>query len=310
MTLPSRVPGAPVLRVDLHTHSQYSDGLLSPVQLCALAGKTGLTHIALCDHDTLQGLRPMEAAVAAHNQARTESPLASTKAHSLTFFPGVELSTGAEGGIHLLGYGVQPQARGLARHMEQMAALRRQRFDAMLQQLSSLRIVIPPESLPAPGHHALGRAHLARALVRLGVVPTPSHAFDRFLARGRPAYVPYPHLSPSQAIQLLCQAGAVPVLAHPCRIPLEGPALFGLIASLQQEGLAGVEVYHPSASRRDIRALEGFARRHSLLVTGGSDYHGDTGHRATLGKLPPGWSHMPEDLAALMERMSISAFPA
>ena len=130
---------------------------------------------------------------------------------------------------------------------------------------------IPRELLPEAdaADMPIGRPHIARALIRLGVVNTMEQAFDRYLGEGKPAYVTLEHLSAEQAVKLLLGASAVPVLAHPIRIGLPSQVLEAFIGFLQGIGLQGLEVYHPSASARDVRALDSLARRNGLLVTGG-----------------------------------------
>jgi len=284
-----------VTMIDLHVHSAYSDGLLSPEALCALALHKRLRAIALCDHDTTDGLALMVAMVDTLN--RTEE--------RLVFLPAVELSTGDEGRIHMLGYGVNTSSKPLQLAMAEIRQDRITRGHRMMEALAALGISIPPELLP--DEHTvgmpIGRPHVARALIQLGVVNTMEQAFDRYLAVGKPAYVPLKHLPTVEAIGLLLSAGAVPVLAHPMRIGLESQLLESLIHSLQNAGLRGMEVFHPSASHGDVHILQGIARRNGLLVTGGSDFHGDRGSRAQIGVLPAGWQTWQNDLAALLAAM-------
>ncbi|MEA5014043.1 MAG: PHP domain-containing protein [Candidatus Limiplasma sp.] len=286
---------------DLHVHSTHSDGRYPPRQLCGLAAGAGLTHLALCDHDTLSGLEPMERAL---------EELAESKAGAgeppLVFLPGVELSTGSTGNTHVLGYGVQTGSAELQEALLESKARRLKRFQVTLERLEELGLRIPPELLPPSSGGPLGRAHAARALMGMGAVRTMNEAFDRYLGNGRPAYVPYRRMGTREAVKLLRRVGAVPVLAHPCRIGLPQPALFALVESLQEAGLQGLEVYHPSASKEQIAALEAYARRRGLLVTGGSDFHGDQG-AGDIGKLPQGWHTQGEDVAALMACMSTAA---
>jgi len=281
--------------IDLHVHSAYSDGLLSPEALCALALQKRLRAIALCDHDTTDGLAPMATMVNTLNQAEER----------LAFLPAVELSTGDEGRIHVLGYGVNPLSEPLQQAMAELRRNRVTRGHRMVQALAGLGITVPSEMLPDERFEGLpiGRPHIARALLQLGIVNTMEQAFDRYLAQGKPAYVPLKHLSTVEAIELLLSAGAVPVLAHPMRIGLEFQLLEALIISLQTSGLRGLEVFHPSASHGDVRILQSIARRHGLLVTGGSDFHGDRGSRAKIGTFPAGWTTWQNDLAALLVAM-------
>lgn len=287
------------VKPDLHVHSVFSDGVHDPAALCGLAEKARLTHIALCDHDTIEGLMPMKNAVDAVNRRREKE----FGPGRLEFLPAVELSAGMDGRTHVLGYGAGLEARALHQALDEAATRRRERFQEMVERLKKLGITLPKEMLPQDKNRPVGRAHLARILVAMGVVRTIRQAFERFLGEGKPAYVPYRHLSAAEAVSLLRDAGTVPVLAHPMRMKLENEALFEMVRSLQGAGLLGLEVYHPSNSQRSIRALESFARRQELLVTGGSDFHGDPGVNAHLGKLPAGWSRCGDDVDQLIARM-------
>lgn len=282
--------------IDLHTHSTYSDGLLSPEALCALAIKKRLNTLALCDHDTTDGLAP--AAAAAQALSQPERPL--------LLIPSLELSTGSEGRTHILGYGVDAGNAALRQAIATLRSLRLERGARMVEALRALGIEVPAALLPGAGASgmAVGRPHVARALVAMRVVGSMQQAFDRYLAEGRPAYVPLSHLSATDAVALLRQAGAVPVLAHPARLDMPPQLLEALVEALQNAGLQGLEAYHPSAVRAKAHALEAMARRRGLLVTGGSDFHGDRGTRAKLGGLPSGWHAWAEDLAALQAAMA------
>jgi len=288
-----------VTQTDLHVHSTFSDGLLSPQELCALAHKKHIRVIALCDHDTMDGLASMRAEVAKLNE----------RGGDLRLIPSVELSTGPNGNTHILGYGAHPDSAPLQEAIAMLRQNRASRGRAMLEALARQGIRIPPERLPAddaPGR-PLGRPHVARALVSMGAVTTVEQAFQRYLTPGKPAYVPLEHLSTQAAVALLVSAGAVPVLAHPMRMNLPPHLLEALIGSLIPLGLMGLEVFHPSASRGDVRMLETMARRLRLLVTGGSDFHGDRGARAKLGGLPSGWAQCTGDVEALLAAIAAQA---
>jgi len=287
------------MQADLHVHSSYSDGLLTPEALCALALKKHVSVMALCDHDTTDGLAPMAQAIAKANAGGEQ----------LRLIPSVELSTGATGSTHILGYGVHPDSEPLRLAMAALRRNRASRGQAMVDALGRLGLQIPPELLPndATAGMPIGRPHIARALVQIGAVQTVEQAFERYLTPGKPAYVPLEHLSTEQAVTMLSTARAVPVLAHPMRINLPPQVLEALIISLIPAGLRGMEVFHPSASRSDTRMLESMARRHALLVTGGSDFHGERGVRAKLGGLPSGWCCCDSDVAALQAAVDAAA---
>ena len=277
--------------VDLHVHSRYSDGLFSPEELAARAVRGGIGQIALCDHDTLEGIQPMKRAVAARLLPGGKR---------MRFFPSLELSTG-DGNTHVLGYGADTENAVLLRTLEEIRRSRLTRMEEMLERLETLGIHLPEERrarLLVPG---TGRAHLARELVGMGLVSTVAQAFDRYLGTGKPVYVPRKCPTTLEGVALLKAAGAAPVLAHPYRLGLETAAIYSFLLSLKEAGLTGVEAWHPSANRTQAMELDRFARRNGLLVTGGSDFHGDANTQVSLGHMPSGWNTCREDAQLLFD---------
>lgn len=278
--------------VDLHIHSNYSDGLSTVSALCALAERSGVQTFALSDHDTTDGLNPIQSAL--EEVSRDVRPI--------DFIPAIELSSGDDGLTHVLGYGIRPGAEPLE---SELTALRRKRAERSLETLELLDRLLGTElakEIPSGERDAepvLGRMHAARLLVQRGVVRTLDEAFQRYLGVGKPAYLPLRHIATEEAIRILSRSGAVPVLAHPVRIGF----LYGepgeKLARLKAAGLMGVEVFHPSASNPDVRRLYELAREYGMLVTGGSDFHGDWGIRSKIGQYPPGWQTWEQDLNAL-----------
>lgn len=282
--------GCPFPLVDLHVHSVFSDGLKTPDELCAMAAKAGVAHIALCDHDSVNGLPAMREAAAKHG---------------LSMIPGVEISTGRGGKMHILCYGENVESPQMKAFLESMAQERTGRAAAMMEKLANEGIHVPKERraelLAMP---SVGRAHIARELIAMGVVNTMPQAFDRWLLEGRPAYVPRAELATAQTVEKLRAMRVVPVLAHPMRSGLEPTALHAFLHSLIECGLAGVEAWHPSANARAARVLDRLSRQENLLVTGGSDYHGDPGSTVRIGHLPAGWPARQNDLSALKSAIS------
>ena len=181
---PLSVPG-----VDLHLHSTFSDGLKTPQELCELARKAGAAHLALCDHDTVSGLPAMRKACAEYG---------------IAMIPGVEISTGQGGKMHVLCYGANVESAEMKAFLDDLARERTARARTMMDLLAREGIVIPEdrrEELLA--HPTVGRAHIARELIALGVVHTMQQAFDRYLLSGRPAYVPRAQLSTADAVSML-----------------------------------------------------------------------------------------------------------
>lgn len=283
--------------VDLHIHSNYSDGLSTVSEICALAVKSGVRTLALSDHDTTEGLNPIIKALEESNR----------ETYPITLIPAIELSSGGDGLTHVLGYGIRPGAEPLE---SELKALRRKRAERNLETLELLDQLlgtefageISPSDLET--NPVLGRMHVARLLIERGVVHTLDEAFRRYLGVGKPAYLPLRHIATEDAIQILRKSGAVPVLAHPVRIGLLNEDPDGRLARLKDAGLMGLEVFHPSAPNPDVRRLYSLARDHAMLVTGGSDFHGDWGIRSKIGQYPPGWQTWEQDLDALQARIA------
>jgi len=248
--------------LELHCHTTYSDGTLTPAELVQAAAAAGVKALAITDHDTLAG---WEEAIAAARQYSLENSLE----NSLEIVPGVELSTvWGDRSLHLLGF--YPNPDRLAPILQAHIAGRRRRAQQMLDKLAALGC---PVELPELGAGmAPGRPHIAQALVNAGYVQTAQEAFERFLGDDGPAYVQYEKFLATDGVRLLRECGAVPVWAHPYLF--RGGPLEDTLAALLDAGLMGLEVYHPSHTPNQIEQLAALCDRHSLLKTGGSDYHG------------------------------------
>ena len=273
--------------IDLHLHSTFSDGVKTPAELCRMARKAGVGTLALTDHDTAAGYPDMAKAA---------------QEEGLVLLPGVEVSTGESGNVHVLGYGKRILCDEMSAFLCSVASDRVSRAKMIMEQLDKEGLVIPSERraelLQNPG---VGRPHIARELISLGAVNTVKQAFDRYLARGQCAYVPRQLPSTGQTIQTMRRLGVVPVLAHPQPMELDWPALSAIVSELKSLGLMGLEAYHSSVNSRAARQLDALARRNGLFVTGGSDYHGDPASTVQIGRLPSGWQQRDADLSALME---------
>lgn len=252
--------------LELHCHTTYSDGTLTPAELVQAAVAAGVKALAITDHDTLAG---WEEAIAAARQYSLENSLENSLEDSLEIVPGVELSTvWGDRSLHLLGFYPNPDC--LAPVLHAHIAGRKRRAQQMLDKLAELGC---PVELPKLGAGmAPGRPHIAQALVNAGYVQTAQEAFERFLGDDGPAYVQYEKFLATDGVRLLRECGAVPVWAHPCLF--RGGPLEDTLAALMDAGLMGLEVYHPSHTPSQIERLTALCDRHSLLKTGGSDYHG------------------------------------
>lgn len=267
-------------RPDLHTHSTFSDGVLSPSLLVEKAVSMGVTVMAVTDHDTFEGCDSLRDA-----------------ALPIPVIPGVELSLRDMPGLHLLGYGLTsaPVLRG---RVAELARMRVGRAEAMVRRLRDMGIALDWERITAACRGTVGRAHVARALVAEGYSATMQEAFDRYLGEGKPAYVPGERMSMAEALPLLRGEGFVPVLAHPALLNKDDMTLRQLLEAWATRGLMGVEVYHPSLMGREA-ALERMARSMGLLVTGGSDYHQDGDSHGQMGATAEGWQRAEEDMTVL-----------
>ncbi len=256
------------MRVDLHTHSTASDGLLPPAELVQRAQAAGVTVLALTDHDTTAGVPAARAAGVALG---------------IEVIAGVEINTDLpKGDAHVLGYFVHDadptfQAQLAARQAERAA-----RGQRMVAQLQAVGVPITWEMVRAHADGAVGRPHVAAALIDLGLVSSVQEAFDRYLNRGMPGYVPRAPFTPAQAIALIRSGGGVASLAHPKDIL----NLESLLAELVPAGLTGLEVYYGPYATATVGQLRALADRFGLIPTGGSDYHGPGIHPTPLGHQP------------------------
>lgn len=250
---------------DLHMHTTASDGTLSPAAMVELCRQQGLEAIAITDHDTTAGLA--EAIAAGHQLG-------------VRVLPGVELSCDVGGGgteVHLLGYLCRFEDGPLAELLARMREGRRQRAAASVEKLRARGYAIDLERVLALGGESVGRPHIAQVLVESGYAGSIREAFDRFLGYGRPGYTPRPKLTPSEAIAAVRAAGGVPVLAHPGLIGDDN-----WVAAAIDSGVMGLEAYHTDHSTAQAQKYAQWARQRGLLVTGGSDSHGNQGSRPVL----------------------------
>lgn len=259
--------------IDLHVHSNASDGTLSPRQIVKEALARGVTLLGITDHDTVLGLPEGETAA---------------RESGITMVPAVELSVemGARE-IHVLGYFVEAENAELREVLSGIRERRNTRNDRILEQLKRLGAPVDPERLrEIAGEGSVGRPHIALALFEAGHVASPLDAFGRFLADGRPAFVPRALLKLEEACEIIRKAGGLPVLAHPAK--LRPRRVWEEIVAV---GIDGVEVYHSDHSAHQEAALLAFARERSLFVTGGTDTHGwDSSRPLAIGSVTiPQW---------------------
>lgn len=270
--------------IDLHCHSEFSDGSCSPEELVSLAEQGGLTALALTDHDTTAGL-PRFLAAGKNSAVRT--------------IPGMELS--AEFGpavLHILGYGFELANEPLQRALEWVRAGREERNEKILAKLNALGYGLCMEEVRRfAGDELLGRPHFASALMAAGHFNHPSKIYRQLLGKGKAAYAERRRLSPERCIELICGAGGVAVIAHPGQMNLTNNKLRRLIRRLQPVGLGGLEVLHPSHRPHQVDAYERLCAEFGLLATGGTDFHGARTPDLKLG-VGFGAMNIPDSMAA------------
>ena len=275
-----------MIRPDLHLHTSASDGIYDADELARLVQRAGVTLFSITDHDTLAALP--RAAQAAYDRG-------------LAFIPGVEISTEGDEEIHILGYGVTPDDSALNALFSRLKQERINRVRNMGERLQALGMPVPTEEIIESAGASVGRPHLGRAMVERGYAATVQEAFDRFLASGKPAYLPRETPTASQAISLLRQRGAIPVLAHPGHIKKPMAQLLPLLRAWIEAGLSGIEVYHP-ANRGNYSKWLSLAKEHHLLVTGGSDFHDHSPRHGQIGETALEWPTALQDGWALFKR--------
>jgi predicted metal-dependent phosphoesterase TrpH len=256
--------------IDLHVHSSESDGSFSVESLIDYAIEKGLGALALCDHDTTSGLRRF---------------VSYGKQKSIRAIPGVEISAAWEkGNCHILGLGVQSHNGPLEDALSKIRDSRDNRNGKIIAKLNRLGIDITlKEAESLAGGDVVGRPHMARIMREKGLVASVQEAFDRYLAKGAPAYVDRYRLEPSKAVALLHQAAHLVVLAHPSQLCLSPEKLETFIASLVPHGLGAIEAYTPY-DRDDAHGIYlALASKYNLAVTGGSDFHGESKPDHRLG---------------------------
>lgn len=252
---------------DLHLHTHFSDGTFSPEELAAHAREHGLDAVALTDHDSVEGCERMEQAC---------------RREGLEFIPGAELTaevTGQE--VHVLGYWMDLSSPRLRAELRRFQGVRQQRVCEMVSRLNDSGVGLSESLVRSLARcEAPGRLHVARALVEQGFARDHDQAFDRFLKRGRPGFVPKARMSAEEAVGLIREAGGVAVLAHPGLYRNDS-----LIGRLKDAGIDGLECWH---TRHSAEASEGYSRKAAeldLVATGGSDCHGMAKGEPLIGRV-------------------------
>ncbi|PID73258.1 MAG: phosphatase [Desulfobacterales bacterium] len=281
---------------DLHIHSTASDGSLSPAGIMEEARRQGLTHIAITDHDTLEGVR----------QARQAGI-----PDGLCLISGVEISTQpppgipASGSLHILGYGIPPDHPEVNTALARSQDARRDRNPEIIRRLNAAGIRIRlSDAARFAGSGPVSRPHIARALMDAGIVSSIEDAFQRWLKKGRPAYVDKYRIPCAAAVDLIRRAGGVAVLAHPGLLLRGGGMTIDTVCDiLAPLKIGGIEVYYPEHGARQTRLFFAAARARGLLATGGTDFHGDIKPGVRMGSARGKFQVPGGTAAALLARL-------
>jgi len=272
--------------VDLHTHSNVSDGEFPPAVLIKEAVKQGIRALALTDHDTIRGF---ESAKIAADEEKAAG-------NNFRFIPGIEVNInwsgapglGPGGEFHLLGLGLKSPSPAFIEAVEGLARRREKRNREILDRMHELSLTVSDDQAgidatweelkliagTSGSNQSLGRPHFAAYLIKRKIVKNVNQAFARYLGVGRPLYVPKDGLAFDEAITLIRESGGVPILAHPISLFVAWGRLPDMIKNLQDKGLAGLEAWHPTAKPGSCRRLEALAHDLGLYITEGSDFHG------------------------------------
>ncbi len=279
--------------IDLHVHSNASDGTLTPTEVVSLAASLSLSAIALTDHDTVAGVAEAQAAALVMSDA----------SDPLRIIPGAEISAAYNGrDIHILGLFLDTKNNALIKTLNEAVAKREERNEKMAANLRGAGIDITVDKLKAAeGEAVLTRAHFAKYMTEHGFTKSNKDAFDRFLNDSSPYYVPRDYLSPEATIDLIHEAGGLAVLAHPLLYKYNLEQLDVLIALLAGFGLDGIEAIYSLNTGFDEGIIRRYANRYNLAITGGSDFHGMNKPDISLGS-GKGNLQIPESLLDSLEK--------
>jgi len=245
-------------KVDLHMHTTASDGKYTPAEIVRMAWQVGLRYIAITDHDSTEGIKAAQAAALKHE--------------GMTVIPGVEINTDVPvGELHMLGYFVDYNSPELTATLKRLRNSRVERAKTMIRKLKNVGIKIDYERVEElAGDGAIGRPHVAQAMLEQGYVNSFKDAFLRFIGKGCPAYVDREKIEPADAVQLILRAGGIPVMAHPFTCENFEQRL----GEWKKDGLMGLESYYNGYLPEQVDVLVKLAAEHGLITTGGSDFHG------------------------------------
>jgi predicted metal-dependent phosphoesterase TrpH len=272
------------LNLDFHLHTNFSDGILPPEELVEKVHRNGVALFSITDHDCLDGISAA--------RSRAESL-------GMTLISGLEINTDwQDGEVHILGYGFDTEFSPLLKKLEEQRFYRHERLKVMIEKLKAFGLNLDESRVfEIAGKGSAGRPHLALALKEKNYVSNVEEAFEKYLGYGKPGWAPRSKFTPHDAIKAISDAGGIPVLAHP------GRTRNVQIESLISSGLKGIEVFYPKHSPDLTQKLLALAKKHDLMVTGGSDYHGINSWEKDPGM------EVPDDVISNLKRRLEKDFP-
>lgn len=256
-------------KIDLHVHSTASDGSFSPQELVKLAKTQGLSALAITDHDTVSGFAPAAEA---------------GQLMGIEVVPGIEISTKYGGPIHILGYYIDVNSEKLKPVLEWVVQDRDMRNMKIAEKMAADGIPISYDKMRRRFGEVIGRPHFARILVELGLARNTRDAFDRYVEKGQKYYMPRNFLSIERSVEIIREAGGVPVLAHPFQYKRDDAGLRDILEHCMDYGLMGMECRYSGYTQEQSAYLEALADEYGLLKTGGSDFHGISKPDILLGE--------------------------
>ncbi|MCF7815260.1 MAG: PHP domain-containing protein [Candidatus Cloacimonetes bacterium] len=255
------------MKLDLHTHTTVSDGSFSPTEILKKAAELELEYFSITDHDSIDALDQI-----------SEIP------PNMKFINGVEISAEFPKTLHILGYDFDPKNEKLRKALKELQDFRKNRNAKMLQKLSENGFPISQEELEIEAKgEIVGRPHFANLMHKKGYVNSYQEAFDLYLDKGKPFYMNKKRLDPKLAIELILQAGGIPVIAHPYQTKLSDEDLENLIKELKNYDLMGIEAYYSQHTKDQVNQYLEYAEKCDLLITAGSDFHGTNKSHIPLG---------------------------
>lgn len=268
-------------KADLHIHTNASDGALTPSEAVKLAFENNIQVIAITDHDSIEGI---------------EEAIAVSNIYGIEVIPGIEINCEIDlEDIHILGYYINYKDARLSQILAYLMQCREKRTQKIIEALNEQGLYISLKDVKKEGGKYIGRPHIAKVLLQYGYVKSVKEAFEKYLDRGCPAYVPRAKLSPYDVIGIIKNSGGVPVLAHPGLLKS-----YDVIPELIKAGLQGLEAYHTKHNFKQIGEIINIARRYNLIITGGSDFH-DVSLSNTIGNVAVSYDAI-ETLKSIIEK--------